>query len=89
MNIVAYCRETTCFGLKRPPSGFDNFLAISVINRVAMFRRVLYITLIARKLSKPDDGRYKPKHVVFLLLLKTPSFRHIFIVVFLTEFTSP
>ena len=25
----------------------------------------LYITLIARKLSKPDDGRYRPKHVVF------------------------
>jgi len=21
--------------------------------------------LIARKLSKPDDGRYRPKHVVF------------------------
>ena len=27
--------------------------------------RILYITLIARKLSKPDDGRYRPKHVVF------------------------
>jgi len=26
---------------------------------------VLYITLIARKLSKPDDGRYRLKHVVF------------------------
>ena len=26
---------------------------------------ILYITLIARKLSKPDDGRYRPKHVVF------------------------
>ena len=25
----------------------------------------LYVTLIARKLSKPDDGRYTPKHVVF------------------------
>ena len=26
---------------------------------------ILYITLIARKLSKPDDDRYRPKHVVF------------------------
>jgi len=26
---------------------------------------ILYITLIARKLSEPDDGRYRPKHVVF------------------------
>jgi len=26
---------------------------------------ILYITLIARTLSKPDDGRYRPKHVVF------------------------
>ena len=26
---------------------------------------ILYLTLIARKLSKPDDGRYRPKHVVF------------------------
>ena len=26
---------------------------------------ILYITLIARKLSKPEDGRYRPKHVVF------------------------
>ena len=25
---------------------------------------ILYITLIARKLSKPDDGRYRLKHVV-------------------------
>jgi len=26
---------------------------------------ILYITLTARKLLKPDDGRYRPKHVVF------------------------
>ena len=32
---------------------------------------ILYISLIARKLSKPDDGRYRPKHVVFLLLINT------------------
>jgi len=26
---------------------------------------ILHITLIARKLSKPDDDRHRPKHVVF------------------------
>ena len=26
---------------------------------------ILYITLIGRKFSKPDDGHYRPKHVVF------------------------
>jgi len=26
---------------------------------------ILYKTLLARKLSKPEDGRYRPKHVVF------------------------
>ena len=25
----------------------------------------LHKTLLARKLSKPEDGRYRPKHVVF------------------------
>ena len=29
------------------------------------FWPTLYITLIERKLSKPDDGRYRPKHAVF------------------------
>jgi len=29
---------------------------------------VLYKTLLARKLSKPEDGRYRPKHVVFFPL---------------------
>jgi len=28
-------------------------------------------TLLARKLSKPEDGRYRPKHVVFTLLINT------------------
>ena len=54
--------KTTCFGLLRPSSGFDNFLAIRVIYNMHMH---IYITLIARKLSKPDEGRYRPKHVVF------------------------
>ena len=26
---------------------------------------ILYKTLLTRKFSKPDDGRYRPKHVVF------------------------
>ena len=49
---------------------------------------ILYIALIARKLFKLDDGRHRPKHVV-LYCYKTQPFSHIFIVVFLTEFTSP
>jgi len=32
---------------------------------------ILYKTLLARKLSKPEDGRYRPKHVVFPLLINT------------------
>ena len=48
---------------------------------------ILYITLIARKLSKHDDGRSRPKHVVSVAN-KHHHFA-IFIVVFLTEFTSP
>jgi len=73
-------RKTTCFGLYRPSSGFDNFLATRVIHNMHKLRVndnddkiststrglcILYITLIARNLSKTDDGRYKPKHIVF------------------------
>jgi len=32
---------------------------------------ILYKTLLARKLSKPEDGRYRPKHTVFLFLINT------------------
>jgi len=32
---------------------------------------ILYVILTARKLSKPDDGRYRLKHVVFPLLINT------------------
>jgi hypothetical protein len=32
---------------------------------------ILYKTLLARKLSKPEDGLYRPKHVVFPLLINT------------------
>jgi len=31
----------------------------------------IYIYLIVGKLSKPEDGRYRPKHVAFLLLINT------------------
>jgi len=32
---------------------------------------ILYKTLLERNLSEPEDGRYRPKHVVFLLLINT------------------
>ena len=32
---------------------------------------ILYKTLLARKLSKLEDGRYMTKHVVFPLLINT------------------
>ena len=31
---------------------------------------ILYETLLARKLSKPEDGRYRPKHIVFSIANK-------------------
>ena len=31
---------------------------------------ILYKALLARKLSKPEDGRYRPKHVVFSIANK-------------------
>jgi len=31
----------------------------------------LYKTPLARKLSKPENGRYRQKHVVFPLLINT------------------
>jgi len=40
---------------------------------------ILYKTLLARNLSKPEDGRYRPKHVVFFLLLITTSLSHIYL----------
>ena len=32
---------------------------------------ILYKTLLARMLSKPEDGHYMPKYVVFPLLINT------------------
>jgi len=32
---------------------------------------ILYNILLARKLSEPEDGRYRSKHVVFPLLINT------------------
>ena len=42
-------------------SGHHQVLTIFLPRRLG----ILYKTLTARKLSKPDDGRYRPKHVVF------------------------
>jgi len=38
---------------------------------IICLNRILYKTLLARKLSKPEDGRYRSKHVVFPLLINT------------------
>ena len=32
---------------------------------------ILYKSLLARKLSKPEDGPYRPKHVVSPLLINS------------------
>ena len=40
---------------------------------------------VRRKLSEPEDGHYRPKHVVIPLLINA-IFKPYFIVVFLTEF---
>jgi len=45
----------------RNGKGFDNFLA----------KRVVYKNLLGRKLSNPEDGHHRPKHVVFPLLINT------------------
>ena len=37
----------------------------SQISKLLLILRCLCIALIARKLSKPDDGHYRTKHVVF------------------------
>jgi len=37
---------------------------IICLNRLVMLG-IFYKTLLARKLSKPEDGRYRLKHVVF------------------------
>ena len=38
---------------------------ITCLDRVVMFRSHHHFILLATKLSKPDDGCYRPKHVVF------------------------
>ena len=51
-------------------SGFDNYLAKRVLYNIILYN-MIHKTLLARKLSKPEDGRYRPKHVVFPLLINT------------------
>ena len=57
-------------------------------NKNYMFRptsAIIRFSQLHNKLWKPDDGRYRPKHVVFVLFCyKYHHFSHI-IVVFLTE----
>jgi len=36
----------------------------SPIYTILRFRRIIY-NFFSRKLSEPEDGRYRPKHVVF------------------------
>jgi len=69
LHVSAYCghlQVLTTFLLKE--------FYIICLNCVVMLRShhhftyglgILYKTLLARKLSKPVDGRYRPKHVVF------------------------
>ena len=49
---------------------------------------ILYKTLLARKLSKSEDGRYRPKHVIFSIANKHHHLS-IFYSCVLTEFTPP
>jgi len=50
---------------------FDNFLAKRVFYNMPKPRGDVEISSLTRKLSKPEDGRYRPKHVVFPLLINT------------------
>ena len=49
-------------------SAYSGHLHVLTAKRVL---GILYKTLLARKLSKPEDDRYMPKHVVFPLLINT------------------
>jgi len=52
---------------------FDTFLAKIVLYNMSKTRGldILYKTLLERNLSKPEEGRYRPKHVVCPLLINT------------------
>jgi len=81
LNVSAYSghlQVLTTFLLKE--------FYIICLNRVVMLRShhhhfmcstsprdlgILYKTLLARKLSKPEDGRYRLKYLVFPLLINT------------------
>jgi len=55
-------------------SGYLRVLTTLLLKEISTSPRglgILYKTLLARKLSKLEDGRYMPKHVVFLLLINT------------------
>jgi hypothetical protein len=65
MTVFISNVKTTCFGSQQPSSGFDNFLAKGILYNTPNK------TPLARKLSKPEDGRYRPKHVIFTLPINT------------------
>jgi len=91
--------QTTRFGTYRPSSGLKTFLlkefyiyiyiySIYDISTSPRGLDILYKTLLTRNLSKPEDDRHRPKHVVFPLLINTIIWPCIYSCV-LTEFTSP
>jgi len=47
------------------------------------------LTVFCRKLLEPEDGRYRPKHVVFFLANKHHHLAIFYSCVFFTESTSP
>ena len=54
--------------------GFTTFLLKGFLYIMRKQRgdvEIIYKTLLARKLSKLEDSRYRPKHVVFPLLINT------------------
>ena len=61
-------------GKKLHVSAYSGHLHVLTTFLLKEFLGILGIfckTLLARKLSKPEDGHYRPKHVVFPLLINT------------------
>jgi len=66
-----YAEVQLLHGKTRHPTKFSLTKARKVMMRSENGLGILYKTLLARKLSKIEDGRYRPKHVVFPLPIKT------------------
>jgi len=69
-------------GIKLHVSAYSGHLQVLTSFLLKEFYIILYKTLLARKLSKPEDGRYRPKHVVFPLLINTIISPYIYSCVF-------